>query len=58
VASRHASTVARQKAALNAFSGLPDRVAWENDALRAHHEEGGGPPRSGPFGIPSAAQDV
>lgn len=63
VASNDAPTVRRLKAALNAFTGLPDRVAWENDALRAHVEGGGGPPRlgdapsGGAFGMPSGAQE-
>lgn len=58
VASRDASTVRRLKATLNAFSGLPDRVAWENDALRSHHEEGGALPRPGAFGISGAIHET
>lgn len=58
VASRHAATVLRLKHVLNAFAGVPDRVAWENDALRAHAESGAGPPRPGAFGMPPAARDA
>lgn len=58
VGGRDRATVARLKGALNAFSGLPDRVAWENDAMRSHLEEGGGPPRPGAFGVPGAARDA
>jgi enoyl-CoA hydratase/carnithine racemase len=64
VAGSDAGTVQRLKAALNNFAGLPDRVAWENDALRAHVEGGGVPPRvydtptsGGAFGMPSGAQE-
>jgi enoyl-CoA hydratase/carnithine racemase len=57
VASRDQPTIARQKAALNAFAGLPDRVAWENDAIRSH-QEAGAPPRPGAFGMPARARDA
>ncbi|MBW3576205.1 MAG: enoyl-CoA hydratase/isomerase family protein [Actinobacteria bacterium] len=56
VASRDRATVARLKQVLNAFAGVPDRVAWENDALRSHVEEGGVPPGPGAFGISDTAQ--
>jgi enoyl-CoA hydratase/carnithine racemase len=51
VGARDREAVRRLKATLNAFSGLPDRVAWENDALRTHHEEGGALPRPGVDGV-------
>lgn len=57
VVSRDASTVSRLKQTLNSFAGLPDRVAWENDNLRAGHEAGG-PPRAGAFGIPSSVRSL
>jgi hypothetical protein len=56
VATRDRAAVARLKNVLNVFAGLPDRVAWENDALRAHAEAGGGPPRPGAFGMPGEAR--
>ena len=58
VASRQTTTVARLKRALNDFAGLPDRVAWENDALRALHEGGAAQDdlRPGAFGMPRRAQ--
>lgn len=59
VGTRDRGTVVRLKEVMNAFAGLPDRVAWENDALRAHQESGGAPPRSrGAFGMPGAARDA
>ena len=44
VASRHADTVRLLKRILNDFGGVRDRVAWENDALRAQQETGTLPP--------------
>lgn len=44
VGSRDHGTVQLQKRMLNDFEGVRDRVAWENDALRAHAETGGLPP--------------
>jgi enoyl-CoA hydratase/carnithine racemase len=44
VGSRDPDTVRLQKRMLNDFEGVRDRVAWENDALRAHAETGGVPP--------------
>lgn len=69
VGARDREAVRRLKATLNAFSGLPDRVAWENDALRTHHEEGGTLPRpgvdgalprrgAGAFGVSRSVQDT
>ena len=58
VASRQRATVERLKRALNDFAGLPDRVAWENDALRSLHEGGSEQPelRPGAFGMPGRSQ--
>lgn len=59
VGTRDQATVQRLKHVLNIFAGLPDRVAWENDALRTHQESGGAPPRpQGSFGISGAAQEA
>lgn len=58
VASRDRAAVHRLKHVLNVFAGVPDRVAWENDALRAHVESGAPPPRPGAFGMPEAAQEA
>lgn len=58
VATRDQRAVRRLKNVLNVFSGVPDRVAWENDALRSHVESGGPPPRPGAFGMPEAAQEA
>ncbi len=44
VASRDADTVRLLKRVVNDFGGLRDRVAWENDALRAQQEAGALPP--------------
>jgi hypothetical protein len=44
-----------REAALNAFDGLPDRVAWENDAIRGQAEE---PARPGAFGLPGRAREA
>lgn len=44
VGARDLTTVQVQKRMLNDFEGVRDRVAWENDALRAHAETGGLPP--------------
>lgn len=44
VASRQPDTVQLLKRLFNDQSGLSDRVAWENDALRAHAEAGPIPP--------------
>lgn len=44
VASRDGPTVALLKRVLNDFGGVRDRVAWENDALRAQAETGQLPP--------------
>ena len=45
VASRDPATVELMKRTLADFSGLGDRVAWENDALRAFQEASGILPR-------------
>lgn len=58
VASRDRAAVERLKNVLNVFAGVPDRVAWENDALRSHVESGAPPPRPGAFGMPEAAQEA
>lgn len=58
VASRDRAAVQRLKNVLNVFAGVPDRVAWENDALRSHAESGAPPPRPGAFGMPEAAQEA
>lgn len=58
VASRDRTAVQRLKNVLNVFAGVPDRVAWENDALRSHVESGAPPPRPGAFGMPGAAQEA
>lgn len=58
VASRDRAAVERLKNVLNVFAGVPDRVAWENDALRSHAESGAPPPRPGAFGMPEAAQEA
>lgn len=58
VGTRDQEAVRRLKHVLHIFAGLPDRVAWENDALRAHQESGGAPPRPrGSFGIAGAAAE-
>lgn len=44
VASRQRDTVVLLKRVLNDFEGVRDRVAWENDALRAQAETGSLPP--------------
>lgn len=44
VGTRNLDTIQVQKRMLNDFEGVRDRVAWENDALRAHAETGGLPP--------------
>lgn len=43
-ASRRRDTVQQLKKIFLDFGGIRDRVAWENDALRAHTETGGLPP--------------
>lgn len=58
VASRDRAAVRRLKNVLNVFAGVPDRVAWENDALRSHVESGAPPPRPGAFGMPEGAQEA
>lgn len=58
VASRDRAAVQRLKNVLNVFAGVPDRVAWENDALRSHVESGAPPPRPGAFGMPEGAQEA
>ncbi|MGH3441492.1 MAG: enoyl-CoA hydratase/isomerase family protein [Nitriliruptorales bacterium] len=57
VATRDGPTVARLKKAFNVLAGLEDRVAWENDAMRALHDDV--PPLPpGPFGMPAGGQEV
>lgn len=57
VATRDRATVARLKKAFNVLAGLEDRIAWENDAMRALHDDV--PPLPpGPFGMPAGGQEV